>query len=836
MQVILLIIAALVVLGLAASILYWAFRGARYVGMGMFAVVAGIPIVVGKCTHAVARAARTSWIASPLLVLASGLACIGYLSDGHYVLAATSSVTALLAGSVAVSRLSSVRSTRQLRWQAALRLQHVKYDMVSHAAAWITCTAALVAVLARSTAPAHAWLYGMAAAYWLGASGAQLFTLVRHTQLAAMAKQLERHVRQRRGMPLDALIAQMRARYTLLDGEVPRLVREHVAFASLDGRLVEVELNGRRRLFCAVAYQGSAKALGAAFIEGVRYPEEALAPLMRTHLGLDYQDGLDLVTHHMRLGEMYQFEDVRAFVPYPGSEHVRCCISCGAARWQPDAAANDDPRPWYCGKICEQTDRACLDIHHQEPASFVNDAISNGFALVGGTDAWVANHKVFAAGGQGHGFAAEKANTYLDRLLGRSASVVGDNNAKGGPDRLVNGEFRQTKYCHSAGKSVNQAFDNKGSGNYAYLNADGSVMKLEVPPEQHERAVKLMAEKIRQGKVPGVSDPAAASELVTKGQVTYDQARNIVRFGRIEALALDVAEGAVVSLGAASVSFCVSAALIYLRNGDSKAALQAAAWQAGKVGASTMVSYVAVQQLHRLAPVQALLKTINVSGFPPTLRDMLIKGMGQKSDNALKHALGGAAVTSVVAIGVATAPDIYRVIRRQVTAAQLKRTVVAATAGTVGAFVGSVAGGMAGAPAGPLGVFIGRTGGGILGGLAGTLGTEWFFAEEREREQVLANERFRAHLSYLALTFGLTEDEVQVVVRNFLQLSSKHTQQRILSGFYEGRAYLNSILKPVVVGVVKQRDYLRLDPATIASFVMPEPESLAQPRAAAVPA
>lgn len=35
---------------------------------------------------------------------------------------------------------------------------------------------------------------------------------------------------------------------------------------------------------------------------------------------------------------------------------------------------------------------------------------------------------------QGHGFAAERANTRIDLLYGREASILGDNNAKNGPD------------------------------------------------------------------------------------------------------------------------------------------------------------------------------------------------------------------------------------------------------------------------------------------------------------------------------------------------------------------------------------------------------------------
>lgn len=48
---------------------------------------------------------------------------------------------------------------------------------------------------------------------------------------------------------------------------------------------------------------------------------------------------------------------------------------------------------------------------------------------------------------QGHGFAAEQANNLHDILTGKDAKIVGGDNAKDGPDRMVNGVNIQTKYA-----------------------------------------------------------------------------------------------------------------------------------------------------------------------------------------------------------------------------------------------------------------------------------------------------------------------------------------------------------------------------------------------------
>ena len=69
---------------------------------------------------------------------------------------------------------------------------------------------------------------------------------------------------------------------------------------------------------------------------------------------------------------------------------------------------------------------------------------------------------------QGHGYAAEQANNLYDFLTGKDAKIVGGDNAKDGPDRMVNGVNIQTKYCHDAASSVQAAFENS---QYRYVNA-----------------------------------------------------------------------------------------------------------------------------------------------------------------------------------------------------------------------------------------------------------------------------------------------------------------------------------------------------------------------------
>lgn len=59
-------------------------------------------------------------------------------------------------------------------------------------------------------------------------------------------------------------------------------------------------------------------------------------------------------------------------------------------------------------------------------------------------------------------------------------------------------------------------------------------MQIEVPKDQYEAAVSRMEVMIREGKIPGVKDPAEAKNIVRKGNLTYNQAKNLANEQDIE--------------------------------------------------------------------------------------------------------------------------------------------------------------------------------------------------------------------------------------------------------------------------------------------------------------
>ena len=144
---------------------------------------------------------------------------------------------------------------------------------------------------------------------------------------------------------------------------------------------------------------------------------------------------------------------------------------------------------------------------------------------------------VILGASRGHGFAAEKANHLKDVVFGKDAKIVGGDNLKNGADRLVDGINIQTKYCKSGSKCISECFEDKV---FRYLNSDGSPMQIEVPSDKYDSAVKAMENRIKEGQVAGITDPELAKEIVRKGAFTYEQVKNIAKFGTIESLTYDL--------------------------------------------------------------------------------------------------------------------------------------------------------------------------------------------------------------------------------------------------------------------------------------------------------
>ena len=237
----------------------------------------------------------------------------------------------------------------------------------------------------------------------------------------------------------------------------------------------------------------------------------------------------------------------------------------------------------------------------------------------------------------GFGFAAENGNNFADRFRGLDASVVGDNNAANGPDRkIVNRDgtvtWIQTKYYQTANGSVNAAFDD--AGNYRYV-MDGQAMQLEVPADQYDEAVELMRRKISNGQLAncGVTDPDEAANIIRKGSLTFEQAKNIAKAGNIDSLKYDAAHGVISASCAAGITFVIDFACCMMNGLESEDALRSAGLNGIKTGGVVFATYVISSQLAKTGLADSLTKALipTAEAITKTFGDDVCKAIMQRA-------------------------------------------------------------------------------------------------------------------------------------------------------------------------------------------------------------
>ena len=332
---------------------------------------------------------------------------------------------------------------------------------------------------------------------------------------------------------------------------------------------------------------------------------------------------------------------------------------------------------------------------------------------------------------QGGGFAAEDANAIWDRMHGKSVEKVGLDNSLNGADRISNGVHIQTKYCADASKSVAAAFEN---GSYRY-----SGMKLEVPSDQYEEALRLMRGRISKGEVPGVTDPNMADQIVIKGHYTYDEAVRIAKPGNLDSIRFDIKTQSVACAFACGLSFAVTYGTAKANGMSNAEALKAASIQAAKSGGVTMVAGVVAQQFLRTGAgrgcaaaatkavkpvVQAVMKTeVGKTAITKTASAFAGKQVaGAAAANVVTKAVRTNAIVSGVVFAVTTIPDTVKLCQGKITGREFAENTATNAAGVGGGWAGASAGAAIGSLICP---GIGTAIGGIIGGLGGGMGASW---------------------------------------------------------------------------------------------------------------
>lgn len=365
-------------------------------------------------------------------------------------------------------------------------------------------------------------------------------------------------------------------------------------------------------------------------------------------------------------------------------------------------------------------------------------------------------------GRQGHGYAAEQGNNLYDTINGKNAEILGDDNAKNGPDRIVDGQLIQTKYCQNANASVNSGFKN---GKYRYLDSNGNPMQLEVPSDQYDEAIRIMEEKIRKGQVPGCKNPKDASKIIRKGNITLKQAINIAKAGTVESLVFDAAHGAVIGLSAAGISSTIILAKALWNGEELDTAIDMAMYSGIQAGGIAFVTSVVSSQVTKTGVGNLLIKPSNelVKLLPSTVRKQLLTAIragapiyGAAASKNLAKLLRGNFITQVVTVLVLSSNDIYHYAQGKISGKQLFKEVITLVSGLIG-------GGVVGAllvPLGPVGIFIG----GIIGSGLSSEAMRRLLNQFIEDDAVKLIEIVNSRLTILADEYLLSKSELDLVV------------------------------------------------------------------------
>lgn len=415
---------------------------------------------------------------------------------------------------------------------------------------------------------------------------------------------------------------------------------------------------------------------------------------------------------------------------------------------------------------------------------------------------------------QGHGFAAERANTLYDKLTGHDAKIVGDDNVKNGADRIVDGVMIQSKYCQTGSKCIEECFDSDGS--FRYMN-NGKPMQIEVPSDKFDAAVQAMEEKIRQGKIPGVTDPNEAKNIVRKGHFTYEQAKNIAKAGTVESLSYDAVNGVIIASSAFGVTAIITLATNLWNGEDFNKSLKLATYSGLKVGGTAFVTTILASQLSKAGLNSALVGSSEavVAFMGPKASAVLINAFRHGSNiygaAAMKSAaklLRGNAITAGVTVVVLSSFDVANIFRGRISGKQLFKNLTntaTTVAGGTGGWLGGAAIGSAILPGvgTVVGGLIGSVAAGAVAGKVTDKVLDNFIEDDADEMVRIIQKQFES----LATDYLLSQKEAEKSVDKLGEkLDGKMLKDMFASK--DRKEYARKLLIPIIENETKKRKHI----------------------------
>lgn len=425
----------------------------------------------------------------------------------------------------------------------------------------------------------------------------------------------------------------------------------------------------------------------------------------------------------------------------------------------------------------------------------------------------------------GHGIYAEEAGAKLDRIHGEKSTVVGRDNAKNGPDKIVGASPVQCKFCKTAYQTVEACFTKTSAGTkeFRYYDLNGNPMKIEVPKDQYADAVAYMKTRIEQGAVKGVNDPESALDIIRKSNLSYQQVCNLAKPGTIESLVYDFAECSITCTSALGISAVCAFAQVLWSTRNPKEAAKCAIVTGLRVYGLSFAGSVIASQLSRTSFMNAInplaasiAKRIGpkaAQGIVNAFRAMAGKKAiyGAAAQKSFAKFLGSNLITQGVMFVVFAAPDTYRLIEGRLSGAQYTKNMASLLVSFGSAMVGTA---VAGAIAGKkltdkvdkkVVKIIGMGGGLVIGGVAGAV-TKTVGDIIREDDALWTTRMFNAVFVNMELEYLLTVEEQDAVISQLdSNKKSLRTLQEKLVSSKEQEKEIREYLQPLFERVLKSR-------------------------------
>ena len=399
-------------------------------------------------------------------------------------------------------------------------------------------------------------------------------------------------------------------------------------------------------------------------------------------------------------------------------------------------------------------------------------------------------------------------------MTGHDAKILGDDNAKNGADRILDGMEIQSKYCATGSRCVNECFENDGKGAFRYYSKNGKPMQIEVPSDKYDAAVSAMEEKIRRGQVNGVTDPAEAKKIVKKGHFTYNQAKNIAKAGTVESITYDAVNGAIIASSALGISAVLTFATSVWNGEDFDVALKNATYSGLKVGGTAFITSILASQLSKAGLNSALVGSSEaiVGMMGPKASAVLVNAFRNGSNiygaTAMKSAaklLRGNVITAGVTVVVLSSFDVANIFRGRISGKQLFKNLANTTSTVAGGTAGWIGGAALGSAILPgLGTFLGGILGSVGAGAAANKATDALlgsFIEDDANEMVRIIEKV---FGELAQDYLLNQKEAEKSV-DYLQTILDGRILKAMFASSDRKDFARQLLVPIIENEVSKR-------------------------------